>query len=192
MADWKQVGKRIATMGASVLGTAVAGPAGGAGLGGLVASLFGADPEDPADVLSRMQLDPQAAVKLRELELRHVERIEEIQLDTLKLRLSHATSSIQAVNKTMQVEATSEHWAQWGWRPFWGFISGTAFFIVCAFVCYLGYQAIVLKDGTAFGQIPLVIGSFTTLFGIPGAILGITAWGRNALKTVKSQSGGRQ
>jgi hypothetical protein len=27
-----------------------------------------------------------------------------------------------------------------------------------------------------------LIGAFTTLFGVPGAILGITAWGRNKLK----------
>lgn len=39
--------------------------------------------------------------------------------------------------------------------------------------------------GAAIGMIPLLIGAFTTLFGIPGAILGITAWGRNKLKQAK-------
>ena len=32
------------------------------------------------------------------------------------------------------------------------------------------------------GMIPIVIGAFTSLFAIPGAILGIAAWGRNKLK----------
>ena len=32
------------------------------------------------------------------------------------------------------------------------------------------------------GMIPIVIGPFTSLFAIPGAILGIAAWGRNKLK----------
>lgn len=68
------------------------------------------------------------------------------------------------------------------WGPYLGFISATAFLVVCVFVCFLGYQAITSKDPQAIGMIPLLIGAFTTLFGIPGAILGITAWGRNKLK----------
>ena len=37
-------------------------------------------------------------------------------------------------------------------------------------------------DRAFLGVIPIVIGAFTSLFTIPGAILGIAAWGRNKLK----------
>ena len=61
-------------------------------------------------------------------------------------------------------------------------ISAAAFMVVCTFVCVLAYRAITEKDSQAIGMIPMIIGAFTTLFGIPGAILGISAWGRNKLK----------
>lgn len=92
------------------------------------------------------------------------------------------TAQLAIINQTMQQESKSEHWPQWGWRPFWGFISALAFLVVCIFVCQLGKEAIAAKDANAIGMIPVVVGAFTTLFAVPGAILGITAWGRNKLK----------
>jgi hypothetical protein len=37
-------------------------------------------------------------------------------------------------------------------------------------------------DRALLGMIPIMIGAFPSLFAIPGAILGIAAWGRNKLK----------
>ena len=37
-------------------------------------------------------------------------------------------------------------------------------------------------DRAFLDMIPVVIGAFALLFAIPGAILGIAAWGRNKLK----------
>lgn len=179
--DWKDVGKKVVSLGAPLLGAALGG-SGGATIGTMVAGLFGADPGSPGEILAKMQTDPEAAIKLREVELRHKERLEEIALERVRLDTQKEITALQEVNTTMRTESKSEHWAQWGWRPYWGFISGTAFLVVCIFVCFLGYKAIVGNDSDAVGSIPMVIGSFTTLFGIPGAILGISAWGRNKLK----------
>jgi len=54
--------------------------------------------------------------------------------------------------------------------------------VVAVFVCVLGYKAVTGSNPQAIGMIPLLVGAFTTLFGVPGAILGISAWGRNKLK----------
>ena len=70
--DWKEVGVSIAAM-APALGVALGGPAGGA-VGSLVAAAFGAKAR-PADVAAVIAGDPDAAVKLREIELRHAEVI---------------------------------------------------------------------------------------------------------------------
>jgi hypothetical protein len=179
--DWKELGKKVVSLGAPLLGTALGGP-GGAALGTMVAGLFGADPESPGEILAKMQMDPEAAIKLREAELRHKERLEEIALERTRLDTQKEITALQEVNTTMRTEAKSEHWAQWGWRPYWGFISGTAFLAVCIFVCVLGYQAIKGGNPQAIGTIPMIVGAFTTLFAIPGGILGISAWGRNRLK----------
>jgi len=74
--DWKEVGAYVAKA-APMLGTVIGGPAGGAvgGAVSLLASAFGiTDPEQaksPAAVLEAVKADPQAVLKLQELENTH-------------------------------------------------------------------------------------------------------------------------
>lgn len=68
--DWKEVGRSVAKT-APALGMALGGPAGGA-IGTLVAAAFGSD-GSPDAVAHAIAADPDAAVKLREVELRHAE-----------------------------------------------------------------------------------------------------------------------
>lgn len=91
-------------------------------------------------------------------------------------------SIIESVNKTMQEESKSNNWWTSGWRPYWGFISGTAFLFVCILVCYLMYKAVIGGETEMMALIPPVITAFTTLFAIPGAILGVTAWHRGKMQ----------
>lgn len=74
MADWKDVGRAVAGV-APVLGGILGGPVGAAvgAAGALAASWLGVDPE-PAAVLGAVQ-DPQALVRLRELEAAEQERL---------------------------------------------------------------------------------------------------------------------
>jgi len=129
------------------------------------------------------EMDPAKAVEAIKANAEYQIRFTEL-ANNFELGLEREyTQQMTIINQTMQAEAKSEHWAQWGWRPYWGFISGTAFLAVCIFVCYLGKAAILTKDPNAIAMIPMAVGSFTTLFAVPGAILGITAWGRNKLKS---------
>lgn len=82
---------------------------------------------------------------------------------------------LATINETMRVEAKSDKWWVSGWRPFIGFVTGIAFLVVTFFVCLLTWEAIDSKDQNAMQMIPQVIFNFTTLFGIPGAILGIAS-----------------
>ena len=182
--DWKELGKKIAKY-APELGAAFGGP-GGAAIGTLasmVAGAFGLKPEaEPKEIAAVIEKDPQAAVKLKEIETNAIVEIRRLNVQLAIQQSQEEVAKIQAVNATMQVESKSEHWPQWGWRPYWGFTSGTAFLVVCVFICYLSYKAVVMKDASAIGAIPLIIGAFASLFSIAGAVLGITAWGRNKLK----------
>ena len=69
--DWKDVGKKIASVGLPLLGTALGGPAGGAA-GALIAAALGKTPSDltQEDVLSATA-DPAILVKLKEIEANH-------------------------------------------------------------------------------------------------------------------------
>ncbi len=92
---------------------------------------------------------------------------------------------IESVNKTIQVESQSKNWWTSGWRPYWGFISGTAFLFVCILVCILAYKAVLGGVPEAMAMIPQIIGAFAALFAIPGAILGVTAWHRGKMQRGK-------
>lgn len=103
--DWKELGKSIIKLGAPLLGSVVGGPAGSA-IGGMVASLFGADPNDPADILAKISLDPQAAVKLQELQLNHKERLEELKIEEGKIALEE-TKAILADRQSARQRETA-------------------------------------------------------------------------------------
>lgn len=100
--DWKAVGRSVAQS-APALGVALGGPAGGA-IGGLIAAAFGAD-ATPDAVARAVAADPEAAVKLREIELRHAEMLAslaaqqyEAQLvDVQHARTTHRESKMPAV-----------------------------------------------------------------------------------------------
>jgi hypothetical protein len=106
-----------------------------------------------------------------------------LQLEEIAVQLELVGQQLPGVvNQTMQIESKSEHWPQYSWRPFWGFVSAVAFLAVCVFCCILGYRAVMGSDPTALATIPQLISSFATLFAIPGAILGVTAWHRGKEK----------
>jgi len=94
--DWGDIKDAVASV-APTLGTALAGPAGGA-VGGLLASALGVE-QTPEAVSQAIKADPQAAVKLREVEA-----------GLEKARLESRSSIITA-------EASGESWLQRNWRP---------------------------------------------------------------------------
>ena len=101
--SWKDVGNFI-KKGAPLLGSVVAGP-GGSAIGGLVASLFGNETDDPAQILSRIQADPEALNKLKELELKHRERLEELSLEAARIQLEESKAYLADTQSARQREA---------------------------------------------------------------------------------------
>jgi len=92
---WNDLAK-VVKKSAPILGAAIGGPAGGA-VGGAVSLLlgaFGLGEDATADqVAQAIQMDPQAAVKLRELEMAHRETLEKIVLEHERIRLADVASA---------------------------------------------------------------------------------------------------
>jgi len=83
--DWKDVGRVVART-APALGVALGGPAGGA-IGSMVAAAFGSD-ADPEAVSQAIAADPEAAVRLREIELRHAEVLASLAVQQYEAQLA--------------------------------------------------------------------------------------------------------
>ena len=82
--DWQDVGRKIAKS-APLLGTVIGGPLGGA-LGGLISTLassFGLSEDSSVDqIMKAIEADPDAGVKLKEIELNHKIRLEKLALES--------------------------------------------------------------------------------------------------------------
>jgi len=184
--DWSTVGKSILKA-APMVGGLLLGPP-GAALGAtvnMVASALGVEPSP--DVIMESIKDPEKLLELKKLEITNRTDLIRMQTESTVQIMAEETKRIQAVNITMQKEAQSEHWLQYAWRPIWGLVSAGTFGTVSVFVCSLAYQAITTGDGSALGHIPLIVGSFTSLFGIPATILGIASWHRGKEKRNKTE-----
>jgi len=94
--NWRDVAETVAKA-APALGGVLAGPA-GAGAGTLIARALGVD-DNPQSVQAAMQADPQAAIKLREIEA------------------SLTQALIQQRGSVVTAEANGESWLQRNWRP---------------------------------------------------------------------------
>lgn len=99
--DWKQVGNAVISVGAPLLGGALFGPA-GATVGSIIAGKFGVSPDaTPDQVLTAINGDPEAALKLREIETTHVERLQELENERLRIE----TADVQSARSIHQ-----HHW----------------------------------------------------------------------------------
>ena len=91
--DWKQVGNTAISVGAPLLGGALFGPA-GAAVGSIIAAQFGVSPEStPEQVMAAIKGDPDAALKLREIEITHIERLQELENERLRIETADVQSA---------------------------------------------------------------------------------------------------
>ncbi len=172
--DWSDLGKSIAKM-APILGSAL-GP-GGTVIGGLISSAFGGVADDPEELSKLIAADPQAAVKLREIELNNKTELERLAIQGKANELANETSRIESVNATMRQEAVSGDVWQRRWRPFWGYISGVAFFMQILAIIY-----VMIANPATAAAIIASIASLQVFWSVPLAVLGISAYQRGREK----------
>ena len=168
--DWKKIGKKIISLGAPLLGTALGGP-GGTAIGAVVASVFGASPDDPQAVYEAIKDDPKAAVKAMEIQTKHKETLEIIQLEHAKIETAERMSALSEVNATMRAESKSEHWPQYSWRPWNGFLFAPAVIAIYFFLPLFDKAVPGVPEWVWMGWL---------------AVLGVATWDRGKAKRAKA------
>ena len=99
--DWKGVGNTVIKAGTPLLGGALFGPAGSV-IASTISGKFGMSPEStPDQVLTAIKGDPDAALKLRQIETTHVERLQELENERLRIE----TADVQSARNVHQ-----HHW----------------------------------------------------------------------------------
>jgi hypothetical protein len=168
---WADVGNKLRDVAGAALpaiGTALGGPA-GAAVGVMLGKAMGteATPDAVAAALS-----PDALVKLREVEA-----------DLQKAQIDADSAGVLAVNTTMQVEAKSDHWPTYTWRPAIGF--AVALNTLAASVIVLAVfvaQILGVDAHEAIAQMPTTLGALAAMNGTALPILGIASWYRGKMQ----------
>lgn len=164
--NWKQMVGKAAPLVGSLLGT----PAAGAAIG-MVADALGTD-ADPDAIAKAMSSDPEAANKLRKLELDHKESLKKMVLEAETARLSE-------VNQTMRAEAASNDAYVRRWRPTFGYLTAVAWAIQCIAIAW----SIIASPGEA-GNVAQAVTALTPMWGVALAMLGINVTSRSRDKQV--------
>jgi hypothetical protein len=194
--EWKDVGDAIANY-ADDLGDVVGMFVPGAALGGRLVSKItrafglGSDPAavDPAALHEAIKADPEAMVKLQEIESKERMAIEEFKVQAMRIEAEERMSALRQVNETMRAEATAaaqvEVPEQFLWRPQFGRITAKCFAFAVVALCVCLMWAVYQGRIDIVEALPGVVTSLFVLFSIPGAFLGITTMGRNKLKLAR-------
>lgn len=128
-----------------------------------------------SNIISKLKADPTKVIEVeRDLETLRVNT--EVKMKELDVRIEEIDAKRQeVVNQTMQVEAKSEHFLVWSWRPLIGYmfiLVGLNNFVVMPYLRKYGLQPIELPADFTMAIL---------------AILGIASYGRSQVKVNKSK-----
>lgn len=135
------------------------------GSGPLLYDLMRSVTGDPAEtsieqVAAKINADPALFIELQKQAMGH-----EVQLKQIEAQ------NLATVNATMQAEGKSEHWPQWSWRPYNGFLYGTAVVLIYFVLPLIKIPVPTVPEFIWLGW---------------GAILGVATWDRGKEKRVKA------
>lgn len=176
----EDIGHEVAKY-APLIGAALPIP-GGEAIGAIVAAKFGAKPGDPADLLAKIQTDPQAAIKLKEIEANHDVALQQVLMQRAVGLAQADAAMVGSVNTTMQAETKSEHWMQWAWRPTCGFALAFGFLALIVLIGWICIESVITQQPQLLSMIPPILEAFTVLFGSMAAVVGVTAWHRGVMQ----------
>lgn len=156
--SWSSIKEAVSPF-APLLGKALAltGPV-GAVAGGLLANALGVD-ETPEAVAQAIQADPNAVLRIKEVELNNAAQLQRSIIEAETTRLTE-------INKTMRAEYSADGWYKTGWRPMIGYVLAFGFGGILAGLVYS-----LFKHPENAGEI---VSNATVIITTMCAVLGIS------------------
>ncbi len=190
--DWGKLGKGLASTGLEVLGSMVAGPAGGS-LGKKVAGMLGLSEEaDEHQVQQALATaSPETLAQIRQIDADLKTKLAQIESDNYRADIAAGSQDIGNVNKTMQEESKGDDpWTR-RWRPFWGFVAAAVWGLVCLGVMAGYLKAVWANPSEALALMPGFIGAMVGLMLPALTILGVASHHRGKMQRIQAGEMGR-
>lgn len=118
--DWKDIGKKVAGLGLPLLANALL-PGSGAVVA-IVAEALGVTDPTPDNIAKAIDADPDAAVKLAEIQSTQRIELARIAMQGQVAERQADSADTAQVNETMRAELVSPSGYRAGWRPLYGYI----------------------------------------------------------------------
>ncbi|HDR8950743.1 TPA: hypothetical protein QDA82_001019 [Burkholderia vietnamiensis] len=133
--------------------------------------------------LAAIQADPNLAMQFQKAMMDKQVELAQIDADVTKSALAADTANTSAINQTMQVEAHSDHWPTYSWRPFVGFCFGVLGLIsgVTVAGAYLGVM-FLRADPKMLADIPGMLGAEAAVMATMAPVLGIASYFRGKMQ----------
>lgn len=143
----------IAKESAPLLGSLLGSPLVGVGLS-LLASVFGGDPKSPQEILSKIQIDPDKDVKLKQLELDHQDLFRKLQSTDYQTQVDDVKSAREREEKVLQLTGKFD-WVQ----------HVLAIIVVVGFFLVIAMVFITSLDKSDHDVLYMLVGVLGTTFG---------------------------
>lgn len=138
--DWGSIGKKIAGMGADLLGEVIPVPGAGIALDA-VAKALGTS-KDKDEIAKALEQDPEAAAKLKKAQMEHEAELKRIKAEAQATHEQEVTKRQETVNDTIQIGY--KQGVLWRRAVGWSFAIGVPVFVLLAFGL-LAYGAYIGK-----------------------------------------------
>lgn len=172
--SWKAIANTVGKI-APTLGNLLGGPA-GASIGTLIATTLGVE-NTPEGVSEALRINPEAAIKLAEIESNQKVKLQELAVSVAIKEFESTTQNMTDVNTTMQVEAKSEHFLSYSWRPLIGY-SVAISSIGGVVITITAYIAALLGRPEGLTNLPMVLGALAGLNLTSMPVLGVASYFR--------------
>ena len=172
--NWKSIANTVGKI-APTLGSLLGGPA-GASVGTLIATTLGVE-NTPDAVSEALRINPEAAIKLAEIESNQKVKLEELTVSVAIKEFESITQNMSDVNSTMQAEAKSEHALTYSWRPLIG-ISVAFNVAVSSLIVLTAFFASMAGHPEMLVQLPMILGALAAINTSVLPILGIASYFR--------------
>jgi hypothetical protein len=169
--NWDDIKDTIAKA-APLAGTLIGGPAGGA-IGGLVASALGTE-ATPDAVSQALQTDPEAAIKLRQMELDHAKEMR-------SMLIQAETNHLAEVNATIRAEYQQEDKFVKRWRPTLGYAVTLSWTLTWFAVCY-----VIVFDTSKATAVVNALSATAVMWSVALTLLGVSVNKRSQDKQVSA------
>lgn len=110
------------------IGTALGGPLAPL-IAGLVASKLDIPKDSVESTITSMLGKPEEVARLKQIEAEVQIKLMELGYKNIETLAGLEVQNVVAVNETMRAETTAEHWPQYSWRPFNGFLFAITIFV---------------------------------------------------------------